>query len=249
MIDLLKFLQNPGFRTRLKVSLGIVLLISAGFLSENAIVLRMLYCFAVLMAIAEFTFAIFFQSLPAPANANLHFGALAVWFLLGMTSIIIFDNVSPKVIFLCLLTSYGADTLAYLIGSLTGGKLIKAKPFPTISPKKSWEGLLAGVLGIAPIAYFTNMMLPSNNPLEQKACQIFMIGGIISVIGDVAESWLKRKMRLHDSNDSLADIPHFSLVESWLGGKNGHGGYADRIDSLLAVIIICGGYCLITAIT
>lgn len=247
MIHLLNFLKNPSFRTRLRVSIGIVLLVGVGFLSEDAVMLRMLYCFAVLMAITEFTSAIFYLPAPAtskPSDTNLHFGSLTLWFLLCAISIIVFDSISPKVIFFCILTSYGADVLAYAVGSLIGGKIIHAKPLPKISPKKSWEGLLAGILGIMPVVYVANLMLPSTNPLEQSACQVFLLGGLIGSLGDIAESWLKRKLFLHDSNDSLVNLPHFSLVESWLGGKNGHGGYADRIDSLLTVILVCGGYCL-----
>lgn len=112
------------------------------------------------------------------------------------------------------------DTGAYIIGSLFG----KHKMFPSLSPKKSWEGFFGGLLfniGAAFIFYYC-FHLRYFNILENVQGWIF-IGICVTVfatVGDLFESMLKRSLGIKDFGTIIP----------------GHGGILDRIDSLLCVV-------------
>ncbi|MFM2134550.1 MAG: hypothetical protein RL156_1831 [Bacteroidota bacterium] len=110
------------------------------------------------------------------------------------------------------ITVWSGDSAAYFAGIAFG----RHKIFPRVSPKKSWEGSIAGLM-ISPIAFglSTHYMLPSF-PVEH-AIVLGILVGVIGPIGDFAESLLKRDAAIKDSS---ALIP-------------GHGGVLDRFDSLL----------------
>lgn len=119
-------------------------------------------------------------------------------------------------IFLC---SWGSDTCAYLAGVAFG----KHKMAPVLSPKKSVEGAVGGVVGAAILgaiyaAIFGNKIHMNYNPVIAFAI-ICAIGAIISMIGDLAASAIKRN---HDIKDYGKLIP-------------GHGGIMDRFDSVIFV--------------
>ena len=126
------------------------------------------------------------------------------------------------------LASWGSDTCAYCVGMLFG----KHKMTPKLSPKKSIEGAVGGVLGAAllfvlythfVISSYTWIMLPL--PL---AAILGAAGALISMVGDLAASAVKRD---HEIKDYGKLIP-------------GHGGIMDRFDSVIvtAPIIFIGIY-------
>lgn len=116
-------------------------------------------------------------------------------------------------VFLC---SWGCDTCAYCVGMLIG----KHKMSPKLSPKKSVEGAIGGVVGAAllgalyaiAVNHFGNA---SSDPLFYAL--ICGVGGLISMVGDLAASAIKRN---HDIKDYGKLIP-------------GHGGILDRFDSVI----------------
>lgn len=116
-------------------------------------------------------------------------------------------------VFLC---SWGCDTCAYLTGITLG----KHKMAPVLSPKKSVEGGIGGVLGAillgALFGYVFRMQIPFASPAFSCAV-ICGIGSVISMIGDLAASAIKRN---HDVKDYGTLIP-------------GHGGILDRFDSVI----------------
>lgn len=120
-------------------------------------------------------------------------------------------------VWLILLCSWGCDTLAYCTGMLIG----RHKMVPKLSPKKTWEGAVGGVLGAALLGFiygvlFRNKMTSTVSPLI--SCSVACgVGAIISMIGDLAASAIKRN---HDIKDFGHCIP-------------GHGGILDRFDSVL----------------
>lgn len=117
---------------------------------------------------------------------------------------------------LLFLSSWGCDTCAYCVGMLIG----KHKMAPKLSPKKSVEGGIGGVLGAALLgallAFGVNQWAGMNVSPIQYAL-ICGIGGMISQVGDLAASAIKRN---HDIKDYGALIP-------------GHGGILDRFDSVI----------------
>lgn len=115
-----------------------------------------------------------------------------------------------------------ADTAAYFVGLSIG----KHKLFPRVSPKKSWEGAIGGVVGstVAFVA-MTKALIPTFPVDMAITCGVVI--GIVGPIGDLAESLLKRDAVVKDSSGVLP----------------GHGGIFDRFDSMLfaapAVLVIC----------
>lgn len=113
-----------------------------------------------------------------------------------------------------LISSWGNDVFAYLIGSAIG-----KHPFsPKVSPHKSVEGFIGGILGAALMGYVYAVIFAKNIPLSGLYCAIISaLGGIPSVIGDLAASAIKR-------DNEIKDYSH--LIP-------GHGGILDRFDSVI----------------
>lgn len=110
-------------------------------------------------------------------------------------------------IFLC---SWGCDTCAYCVGMLIG----KHKMAPVLSPKKSVEGGIGGVVGAAllGVAYAA----ATGGPMMEYAV-ICAVGALISMVGDLAASAIKRNQGIKDYGKLIP----------------GHGGILDRFDSVI----------------
>ncbi|BCN31483.1 phosphatidate cytidylyltransferase [Anaeromicropila herbilytica] len=120
-------------------------------------------------------------------------------------------------VWLIFIGAWGSDTFAYLSGILLG----KHKITPKLSPKKSLEGCIGGVLGAALIGFiyalvFKGYLTHYENPMLAFAI-IGAASSVVSQIGDLAASAIKRN---HDIKDYGTLIP-------------GHGGILDRFDSII----------------
>lgn len=119
-------------------------------------------------------------------------------------------------VWLIFLSSWGCDTCAYCVGVLFG----KHKMAPKLSPKKSIEGGIGGILGAALLGALFALAVNQWAGADVKPLQYALIcgvGGMISQIGDLAASGIKRN---HDIKDYGRLIP-------------GHGGILDRFDSVI----------------
>lgn len=117
-------------------------------------------------------------------------------------------------VYLALFATFGSDTLAYFIGKAFG----RHKLAPAISPKKTWEGAVAGLLGGAIFGVLFALDTPLQLPIT--FVEAALLGAVISVFGqfgDLAESLLKRNFNVKNSGTLMP----------------GHGGILDRIDSVL----------------
>jgi len=117
-------------------------------------------------------------------------------------------------VFLAILVTFGSDTAAYFVGRMLG----RHKLAPTISPGKTWEGTIAGFAGAIVIALLFTLPTPLQLPIGYG--QAVLLGFLVSLfgqLGDLAESLLKRNTGVKDSGRLLA----------------GHGGFLDRIDSIV----------------
>jgi phosphatidate cytidylyltransferase len=124
-------------------------------------------------------------------------------------------------VFFALFTTFASDTTAFFIGRALG----RHRLAPHISPGKTWEGAIAGVCGAIIVSLF--FILPKlftvDNPfyLQDFAYwQAILLGVLVSIfgqLGDLAESMLKRNMGVKDSSQLIP----------------GHGGFLDRIDSVV----------------
>jgi phosphatidate cytidylyltransferase len=126
-------------------------------------------------------------------------------------SFFLYDNGGYLIIGI-LASIWVCDSAAYFIGTALG----KHKIFPRISPNKSWEGSIAGlVFAIATMIVFKFLLL---DVLTLKDGVIIgLIIGVFGQIGDFAESMLKRDSGVKDSSSIIP----------------GHGGIFDRFDSLI----------------
>lgn len=114
-------------------------------------------------------------------------------------------------VFLAILSTFASDSSAYFVGRALG----KHKIAPYISPKKSWEGTIAGVAG----AIIASTVLVYLFKLPVNFWEVIVLGLCISVagqLGDLVKSLFKRNMAVKDSGNILP----------------GHGGFLDRMDSL-----------------
>jgi phosphatidate cytidylyltransferase len=115
-------------------------------------------------------------------------------------------------IFFLVLVTWAGDTGAYYAGISLGRRPLA----PTLSPKKTVEGLIGGwVAALAAALVASNWFLPSFSPLDALVASFLLTGA--GLIGDLSESALKRSAGIKDSGGLLP----------------GHGGVLDRIDSLL----------------
>jgi phosphatidate cytidylyltransferase len=106
------------------------------------------------------------------------------------------------------------DTMAYIVGSLIG-----KTPFSSISPKKTWEGTIGGVLLAIVVITICGFIF-----FKADVMQLILISAvacIAGIAGDLFESKLKRMANIKDSGSFMP----------------GHGGFLDRFDSMLMAII------------
>ena len=114
-------------------------------------------------------------------------------------------------------SSWGSDTCAYAVGRLFG----RHKLAPNLSPKKSIEGSVGGIIGSALIGVNFGLIMSNFTGKSENLIIIFAVigglGSVISQIGDLAASGIKR-------NYDIKDYGH--LIP-------GHGGILDRYDSII----------------
>jgi phosphatidate cytidylyltransferase len=121
-----------------------------------------------------------------------------------------------------------ADTGAYFIGKRFGRHLLS----PRLSPKKTWEGYLggivAGVLLTTLLAALWRIGAGQNSAITPlRGALVGLVMGVLPTLGDLGESMFKRQMGVKDSGNLLP----------------GHGGAFDRVDSWLWAVVL--GYYLI----
>ena len=121
----------------------------------------------------------------------------------------------------------GYDIFAYLLGKAFGGKIFKkSRPFPHISKNKTWEGTFLGLL-MSFLMCLTMMLVRGTFAFDW----VYLLCGPLALMGDLFESFLKRRFSVKDSNEILIKNKFFEKIELVIGGTEGHGGYLDRIDS------------------
>jgi phosphatidate cytidylyltransferase len=136
------------------------------------------------------------------------------WIGLGLAHALLLRDIDEHgvlAVFTVLLAVWAGDAGAYFIGLLFG----RHKLAPTVSPGKTWEGLIAGIVATTVVTF---LALYEANFLSIP--ESLVLGAVIAIaapLGDLFESALKRDADVKDSGRLLA----------------GHGGVLDRIDALL----------------
>jgi phosphatidate cytidylyltransferase len=140
------------------------------------------------------------------------FGVLYLGLTLSTLSMTRLLPLGEWLIFFLLLVTWASDTGAYLVGTLYG----RHRLAPTISPKKTVEGLVGGLIGAIIAGYAARWwFLPELSGLDCLVLAILLT--ITGLWGDLTESAMKRSVGMKDSGRLLP----------------GHGGMLDRLDSLL----------------
>ena len=119
----------------------------------------------------------------------------------------------PAVIIACMWIN---DTMAYIVGSLVG-----KTPLSSISPKKTWEGTIGGIVLCITVVTIVCSYLPALGDIHfVHWLMISTIASVAGTFGDLLESKLKRMAGVKDSGTLMP----------------GHGGFLDRFDSLLVAV-------------
>ena len=170
-----------------------------------------------------------------PKSASLWMKSVVAKFIFGLATLLPFligflalrfyhYNQAPYqgtylLLYVCLLV-WGADSGAYFFGRTFG----KRKLAPKVSPGKSWEGALGGLLTSSIIAFAFLKFASTDVFGREFNTTYFILVSVatvaISILGDLAESMFKRQAGIKDSSNLIP----------------GHGGILDRIDSLTAAI-------------
>ncbi len=172
------------------------------------------------------------------------FGIIYVAYLFSYILLIKYEFVNGNVLVaMTFILIWACDISAYLVGKGIGGKIFKRRLAPEISPNKSIEGAIAGIIGVfLVILFFDKIYLFIANfvcgiSIVSKTCSLtyakvalggtnaFILAlaiGVFAELGDLVESKIKRELGIKDSGNLLL----------------GHGGFLDRFDSALFVLPI-----------
>ena len=138
-------------------------------------------------------------------------GIFYVVFFLYHLALLGMDEFLGLAVWLVVITAFGTDICAYFAGVTMG----KHKLCPVISPKKTWEGAIGGVLGSMILCLIFGLIFMKDSI---ALCLIVgFLGSIVSMFGDLTASIFKRKMGIKDYGNLIP----------------GHGGIMDRFDSIL----------------
>ena len=140
-------------------------------------------------------------------------GAGFAYIALPSFALVSLSWVWENLVFWVFVVTWATDIFAYFAGRAIGGP----KLAPAISPNKTWAGLLGGMAGAAACGW----LLATWFQMEPFFLWAGAAMGLIAQLGDLFESWVKRRAGVKDSGTLLP----------------GHGGVLDRLDGLLAVSI------------
>jgi phosphatidate cytidylyltransferase len=212
-------LNVQTFKTRSLTAVVFVAVMLAGLLINQ-------WTFFILFSIIHFGCWVEYLKLTKKINPKKHFLYLPLGLLyitlpcvlmleLGTKMTAFTDNIPYDALFPCtiIFSLWINDTMQYIVGSLIG-----KTPFSKISPKKTWEGTIGGIILCIVVIALLGYFIPYAKQIEVKHWSaIAAIAAITGTAGDLLESKIKRMANVKDSGSIMP----------------GHGGFLDRFDSLL----------------
>lgn len=215
-----RMMKAGGYQTTLILILALIaLLLLEGYRSDLS--LNFIISFVLLISLVWQLFHSNTTTATADWALNLAGGLYIGW---GMAHAVALRELHDGLswVWLALVSTWSADTFAYLVGRTWGNH----KLWPRHSPKKTWEGfiggLIGGLLGAVAVAIFS----PSFN--WPTVIAIGLIIPVVGLFGDLSISMMKRHVGVKDSSNLFP----------------GHGGFLDRLDSLLFVSVIVYYYAI-----
>lgn len=238
------FLHSKNFKSRTISAIMLLVIGGIGLLTPNMDGFRILFGAAGTMACIEFLI-VTRNKMQIGEIIDDRFVVFEV-VILAFGTLVVVVSLHPEEIILVLLAAIANDTFAYFTGNLFHGSIFgKKRPFPRVSPNKSWEGLIGGYFGavIATFAFLVTWKYAhSMHNLEKMLFNYTELNFILfapafAILGDYLESFTKRCLGLKDSNEYIVErkIPILSQFELLM---TGHGGFADRLDSWVVVAIL-----------
>ena len=187
-------------------------------------------------AAVTFAYLIYMMSVSVFSRGKISVSKISEVFLLftyintSFTSLCLIRYIDHGVFCLCLvfITAWVSDCMAYIVGSLIG----KHKLIPEVSPKKTVEGAIGGVVCAGIAAALFGLIINLTTGIGANYIVLVISGvllAVVSQIGDLIASLIKREHNVKDYGNLLP----------------GHGGIMDRFDSVLAVATPLLAICMI----
>ena len=213
--------MDKNFKTRLIVGFSMFAVALLGLYTFDGVPFKIIFGLFTLMSAIELIS--FFQKKHKYSDVML--AIIEAGFLLY--GVIFISQIDVFHFWYIILGVPGYDIFAYLLGKAFGGKVFKeSRPFPKISKNKTWEGTILGLLMSFLMVLILMLSLGSIS-----SDWVYLLAGPFALMGDLFESYLKRRFDIKDSNEILIKNKFFSYIELCVGGSEGHGGFLDRIDS------------------
>lgn len=195
--------------------IGVLIYYAVMYVSQDTTLLLM--CIVLVFMAEMFLYVVLFPRYRAEQVVAAIFSFLYAPVMLSFMYMTRMSRMGMYLVWLILISSWGCDTCAYCVGKLIGRK----KVFPVLSPHKSLEGCIGGVVGAALIgglyAYFVVEPRVPDQDVLWAIVFISAVGALMSMVGDLAASAIKRNYQIKDYGKLIP----------------GHGGIMDRFDSMV----------------
>ncbi len=178
--------------------------------------------FMFVLLVASFLCSVFYkENTTAQEIVAAVFSATVLPFIISLVVSVLKHPNGAKLVIIPFIASWGADSLAYTVGTFFG----KTKMFPEISPNKTVEGAVAGLAGgvLGMVIYGIILALCHYTVNWLAFILLGLAGAVFGMIGDLFFSYLKRSCKIKDFGKLLP----------------GHGGILDRFDSVVFVLPMC----------
>ena len=216
-----KILINNGFRPNynLGVFLSVIIFVTTYFYASKESLIGVHFVLVPILPLVCLSALYSSNNNETLSNVSVtFFGILYISLPISLLNFIVFNEYGYNSIYLMatLLFLWNSESAAYFGGSLFGRK----KLFESVSPMKTWEGVISGLLANVILAYLIHQFIWTSFQTFTFWVLFSMVVLVSGIFGDLFESLLKRNFNLKDSGNKLP----------------GHGGFLDRFDSFFFVI-------------
>ena len=216
-----KILMNNGFRPNynLGVFLSVIIFVTTYLYASKESLIGVHFVLVPILPLVCLSALYSSNNNETLSNVSVtFFGILYISLPISLLNFIVFNEYSYNSIYLMatLLFLWTSESAAYFGGSLFGRK----KLFESVSPMKTWEGVISGLFANILLAYLIHQFFWTSFQTFTFWVLFSVVVLVSGIFGDLFESLLKRNFNLKDSGNKLP----------------GHGGFLDRFDSFFFVI-------------